>query len=109
MANRPLTLSIPLALSLSACAAGPDYHPRPASELGVPDSWSVSAEQKSREDLSQWWTRFDDPMLTNLVQRAQAANLDVAQAATRLRQARESLVQQRASLFPSLSVSGGVS
>ena len=109
MANRPLTLSLMLALSLSACAVGPDYHPRAASELGVPDAWSVSAGQKAQEDLSQWWTRFDDPMLGSLVQRAQAANLDVAQAVVRLRQAREALVQQRADLFPSLSASGGVS
>lgn len=109
MANRPLTLSLMLALSLSACAAGPDYHPRAASELGVPDAWSVPAGQKAQEDLSQWWTRFDDPMLGSLVQRAQAANLDVAQAVVRLRQAREALVQQRADLFPSLSASGGVS
>jgi len=109
MANRPLTLSLMLALSLSACAVGPDYHPRAASELGVPDAWSVPAGQKAQEDLSQWWTRFDDPMLGSLVQRAQAANLDVAQAVVRLRQAREALVQQRADLFPSLSASGGVS
>lgn len=109
MANRPLTLSIVLALPLAACSVGPDYHPRAASELGVPDAWSVPAGQKAREDLSQWWTRFDDPILASLVQRAQSANLDVAQAVTRLRQARESLVQQRADLFPTLSASGGVS
>ncbi len=109
MSNRPLTLSILLALPLAACAVGPDYHPRAASELGVPDAWSVSADQKAREDLSQWWTRFDDPMLGSLVQRAQSANLDVAQAVVRLRQARESLIQQRANQLPSLSASGGVS
>jgi len=109
MAIRPLTRSILLALPLAACSVGPDYHPRAAAELGVPDAWSVSAGQKAQEDLSQWWTQFDDPMLASLVQRAQATNLDVAQAVVRLRQARESLVQQRASLFPTLSASGGVS
>ena len=109
MANRPLTLSLALMLPLAACSVGPDYHPRAAAELGVPDAWSVPAGQKAQEDLSQWWTRFDDPMLATLVQRAQAANLDVAQAVVRLRQARESLVQQRADLFPSLSASGGIS
>lgn len=109
MAIRPLTQSILLALPLAACSVGPDYHPRAAAELGVPDAWSVSAGQKAQEDLSQWWTQFDDPMLASLVQRAQATNLDVAQAVVRLRQARESLVQQRASLFPTLSASGGVS
>jgi multidrug efflux system outer membrane protein len=109
MANRSLNLSLIFALPLAACSVGPDYHPRAAADLGVPDAWSVPAGQKAQEDLSQWWTRFDDPMLASLVQRAQAANLDVAQAVVRLRQARESLVQQRADLFPSLSVSGGVS
>ncbi|MEP9358406.1 efflux transporter outer membrane subunit [Sphingomonas sp. KR3-1] len=109
MANRPLTLSLLLVLPLAACSVGPDYHPRAASDLGVPDAWSVPAGQKAQEDLSQWWTKFDDPMLASLVQRAQATNLDVAQAVVRLRQARESLVQQRADLFPSLSASGGIS
>jgi multidrug efflux system outer membrane protein len=109
MAKSPLTLSLVLMLPLAACSVGPDYHPRAAAELGVPDAWSVPAGQKAQEDLSQWWTRFDDPMLASLVERAQSANLDVAQAVVRLRQARESLVQQRADLFPSLSASGGIS
>ncbi len=109
MANRPLTLSLALLVPLAACSVGPDYHPRAAAELGVPDAYSVPADQKAREDLTTWWTRFDDPMLARIVERAQAANLDVAQAVTRLRQARESLVQQRAELLPSLSASGGVS
>ncbi|WP_404336563.1 efflux transporter outer membrane subunit [Sphingomonas sp. MMS12-HWE2-04] len=98
-----------LALPLAACTAGPDYHPRSATELGVPDSYSVAANQAAREDLTRWWQKFDDPVLGSLVERAQAANLDIAQAVVRLRQARESLVQQRASLFPSVSASAGVS
>jgi outer membrane protein, multidrug efflux system len=109
MAQRPLVLSLALVLPLAACSVGPDYRPRAAAELGVPDSYSVPADQRAREDLRQWWQRFDDPLLGDLVGRAQAANLDIAQAVTRLRQARESLVQQRASLFPSLSASAGVS
>lgn len=98
-----------LILPLAACSAGPDYHPRTATELGVPDAYSVAATQNAREDLTRWWQKFDDPMLGSLVERAQGANLDVAQAVVRLRQARESLVQQRASLLPSVSASGGVS
>ncbi|WP_448663245.1 efflux transporter outer membrane subunit [Sphingomonas sp. CJ20] len=106
MRCRPSPLILSLTLPLAACAAGPDYHPRTAAQLGVPDSYSVPADQRARDDLRLWWRNFDDPVLGDLVERAQAANLDVAQAVTRLRQARESLVQQRASLFPSLSASG---
>lgn len=97
-----------IALPLAACAAGPDYRPRAPAELGVPDAYSVPADQRARDDLTHWWRQFDDPLLGTLVERAQAANLDVALAVTRLRQARESLVQQRASLFPSVTSSGGV-
>lgn len=109
MARRPLVLTLAFALPLSACAVGPDYRPHTAPELGVPDKYSVPADERAREDLTRWWEKFDDPQLASLVQRAQAANLDIALAVTRLRQARESLLQQRASLFPSVSASGGVS
>lgn len=93
---------------LSACSVGPDYHPRSAGELGVPDAWSVTAAP-SREDLTRWWRNFDDPVLGQLVEQAASANLDVAQAVARLRQAREALVVSRADLLPSLSGSGGYS
>ncbi|MEZ5734736.1 MAG: TolC family protein, partial [Novosphingobium sp.] len=59
------------------------------------------------EDLTRWWNRFDDPVLGELVEQAAAANLDVAQAIARLRQAREALVVSRASLFPTIGGSGG--
>lgn len=97
-----------LTLSLTACAAGPEYRPRSTAELGVPDSWSVSAAPR-RNDLTTWWRSFDDPPLTQLVEQASAANLDLAQALARLRQAREALVVSRAGLFPSVGASAAYS
>ena len=97
-----------LPLILAGCTVGPDYRPRAAAELGVPDAWSVAAAP-TREDLTQWWTRFDDPVLGQLVEQAATANLDVVQAVARLRQAREALVQNRASLLPTVSGSAGYS
>ena len=91
---------------LAGCTVGPDYHPKTAAELGVPDAYSVTAAP-SAEDLTAWWTRFDDPVLGQLVERSRAANTDLAQAVARLRQAREALVQSRSSLLPTLSGSGG--
>ncbi|UVO51950.1 efflux transporter outer membrane subunit [Sphingomonas sp. SUN019] len=90
-----------LPVLLAGCSVGPDYRPRPASELGVPDAYSVTAAP-TPEDLTRWWQRFDDPVLGQLVERAATTNLDIAQAVARLRQAREGLVQSRASLLPSL-------
>jgi NodT family efflux transporter outer membrane factor (OMF) lipoprotein len=93
---------------VSGCAAGPDYRPRSAAELGVPDQWSVTAAPGA-EDLARWWRSFDDPVLGQLVEQAAAANLDVAQAVARLRQAREALVVSRSDLLPGLGASGGYS
>ncbi len=99
-------LLVPLAAGLLAsCAVGPDYKPRSAPELGVPDQWSVTAAPQA-EDLTRWWRNFDDPVLSGLVEQAASANLDLEQAAARLRQARESLIISRAALFPSVSGSG---
>lgn len=109
MARRPIAFTLVFALPLTACAVGPDYRPRTAPELGVPDTYSVPVDQRAREDLARWWEKFDDPQLAAIVRRAQAANLDIAQSVTRLRQARESLIQQRTALFPSVSASAGAS
>ena len=76
------------ATALAGCSVGPDYTPRSAADLGVPDAYSVTAPP-TREDLTRWWTRFNDPMLGSLVEQGAAANTDVAQAVGRLRQARE--------------------
>lgn len=103
------TLVLSAALPLAACAVGPDYHPSSAAKLGVPDSYSVSADQSPPADLTRWWSGFDDPLLTELVDQAATRNLDVGQAIARLRQARESLVQSRAALLPSVSASGSAS
>lgn len=109
MARHPLVLFLAAALPLAGCTVGPDYRPKAPAELGVPEGYSVPANQQQREDLTRWWSKFDDPMLGALVEQGRAANLDVAQAVTRLRQARESLVQSRASLLPQISASAGYS
>ena len=94
------------ALALAGCTVGPDYRAKTPAELGVPTAYSVPAPA-SPEDLTRWWSNFDDPVLGRLVEQARSANTDIAQAIGRLRQAREALVQSRASLLPTLSGSAG--
>lgn len=91
---------------LAGCTVGPDYRPRSAAELGVPQGYSVHAAA-TPEDLTRWWDRFDDPVLGRLVEQARVSNLDITQAVARLRQARESLVQSRSTLLPTVSGSAG--
>jgi multidrug efflux system outer membrane protein len=93
---------------LAGCSVGPNYRPGTPAELGVPDAWSVTAAP-TRADLTRWWTNFDDPVLGQLVEQAATANLDVAQAVARLRQAREALQQSRANLLPTVNGSAGYS
>lgn len=91
---------------LAACSVGPSYRPKSALELSVPAQWSVTAAPQA-EDLTRWWNKFDDPVLSQLVEKASNANLDLAQAVARLRQAREALVVSRSALFPTISGAGG--
>jgi multidrug efflux system outer membrane protein len=109
MSRRAQALLLAAVLPIAGCTVGPDYRPKAAAELGVPPVYSVPADQQAQEDLTRWWGRFDDPMLAQLVEQGRAANLDVAQAVTRLRQARESLAQSRAALLPQISASAGYS
>ena len=95
------------ALTLSACAAGPDYKPpRPAS-LGVPATYIQGNNAPiDVAALANWWTRLGDPALDLLIDRAITSNLDIVQAQVRLLQARESLRQTNAAFLPQVNASG---
>jgi NodT family efflux transporter outer membrane factor (OMF) lipoprotein len=94
-------------LALAACTVGPNYRPPAAGSLSVPDSYYQRPPGAQPADLARWWERFDDPLLTRLVDEATAGNLDLAAASARLTQARESLVQARAGLVPTVTGSAG--
>ena len=96
------------ALVLAACTTvGPDYRAPGPGELPVPESYHGRAPETAPGELARWWERFDDPLLTRLVEEAGAANLDLAVAAARLTQAREALVQAQAGRVPTVGASGG--
>jgi NodT family efflux transporter outer membrane factor (OMF) lipoprotein len=103
-----------IALLLGGCAAGPDYHAPAPTALNVPADYAPpltapapAATVAGQADLAAWWRRFDDPLLTDLIARATASNLQIAQSVARLAQAREALVQARGDLLPSLTGSAG--
>ncbi len=97
-----------LSLPLAACAVGPDYQPPATASLSLPDGYSgPTAAPGEAANLGNWWNRFGDPVLENLVDRALSANLDIAQAVARLRQSRELVVQAGASRLPTVNGSAG--
>ena len=102
---------------LAGCTVGPDYHaPNPAS-LGVPTNYSPPETQGSSAaglnaapvDLASWWQQFHDPLLTELIGRATAGNLQIAQSLARLEEAREARLQAAGNLLPTLGASAGAS
>jgi NodT family efflux transporter outer membrane factor (OMF) lipoprotein len=54
----------------------------------MPIAYASTRPSAEAADLKQWWTRLDDPALNSLIERATEANLDLAIAAQRVREAR---------------------
>lgn len=97
-----------LAASLAAC--NPFHTARRADDVQLeadrrPEAWQQPVGASSAPD--RWWTGFDDPALTAMIDRLLADNLDLAQAWSRLVQSRAVAAQQGAARLPSLDVTGG--
>jgi NodT family efflux transporter outer membrane factor (OMF) lipoprotein len=77
-----------LAISLTGCRVGPDYC---SPAIPVPDVWHQQLENGSyanSEEVRQWWTLFNDPLLNDMVYTAGEQNLDLYAAYQRIQQAR---------------------
>lgn len=94
---------------LGACAVGPDYH---APAFDLPADWSTARNERDSpariEDLSQWWTRFEDPVLNDLITRAIENNPDRAAALASIREARARAKIAGASRYPAVDAGGGL-
>jgi NodT family efflux transporter outer membrane factor (OMF) lipoprotein len=94
---------------LTACAAplAPDNR-RP--DTAVPGHWSgVTSPPTAGQTptaMGNWWQRFNDPLLADLVTQALQANTSVRGAQAALRQARAQRDVQQAGMGPSLGASG---
>lgn len=78
-------------------------------QVAVPSAWSSGGNGASQAaattSLAQWWQRFDDAVLTTLVEQALRANTSVRTAQTALQQARAQVDVQSAGLLPSVGAS----
>ncbi len=74
------------------------------SAVAIPADWSGPGATSALgiSSLADWWQRFNDPLLTQLVTEALRANTSVQTAQAALRQARAQQDLARATLFPSL-------
>jgi NodT family efflux transporter outer membrane factor (OMF) lipoprotein len=95
---------------LTACTTvGPNYSP---PEMKTPAAWKQPTEgvatgkQSSEESLAKWWTTFNDPSLSSLMDRAVAGNLTLKQALNNVRQARIQRGITDAGRFPTVNSAG---
>jgi len=103
-----LLLSV-LALLIGGCMVGPDYT---RQEPEAPQQWhtelqsGLTGSQVGPATLARWWSVLQDPLLSNLEERAIQANLELKEARARVLEARAMRGLERAGLFPTLDAEG---
>jgi outer membrane protein, multidrug efflux system len=113
MLNKPsltLALTVLAAATLSACAGlapGSSAYSRP--QLTLPGNTAsantaAAATTASAQDLRRWWKGFADPVLDALLDEATRNNQDLALASARVLEARASMAQSNANLYPTLDL-----
>jgi NodT family efflux transporter outer membrane factor (OMF) lipoprotein len=96
-----------LAFSAGCMAVGPDYSP---VHVKVPEAWPAIEAKKDTEKqtadmetLARWWTTLEDPILSDLLERAVFNNKELKIALTRIRQSRAALGVAGKQLAPTVA------
>ena len=100
-----------LITSLTGCLKVGPNHVRP--DVQVHKDWNTQLSSSletsgtdTRTTLAMWWTTFNDPKLSGLIERAVAGNLDLKKARSRVREARARRGIAEAGLLPAVGFSG---
>ncbi|MBP9061851.1 MAG: TolC family protein, partial [Rhodoferax sp.] len=105
-ASRPtpqaLTCTLALAFLLGGCAS----QPATPSATSAATTDAASSNPDIANPLAQWWQRFNDPVMSQLITQALQANTSVRSAHAALQQSRALRDVKNASLLPNLSASG---
>ena len=91
---------------LVGCKVGPNFKP---PQTPVPQEWIgplPPSPTAVEPNLVIWWTQFNDPTLTSLVNGAIESNLDLQLAQARIRQARAARGVAAGGLGPSVNATG---
>ena len=99
-----------MAALLAACA--PLSAPPSNASLTLPAAWSEAVAPSNQAQpvtaLARWWLRFDDPLLSALIDDALSANPTVRSAVAALAQSRAMAAVQSAGLGPNVRASASV-
>lgn len=107
--NRLILSIFSLTLGLAGCMATtrPDL-PTAAADPVLQGAGQAFAAPSGDWPVEAWWTSFQDPTLTRLIERAQAANPDLKSASARARATAALADVQAAAQRPSLSASASM-
>jgi NodT family efflux transporter outer membrane factor (OMF) lipoprotein len=109
MKTLPITLATSLALLLGGCVVGPDYHrpqvPMPQQYKELP-GWTAASPEADAAPKGDWWTAFNDPLLNQLEPMVSVSNQTVLQQYANYQEALANVQIARASLFPTLGITG---
>jgi len=103
-----LILALASATALSACMVGPNYvRPTVTTPTAFKEAagWQPARPQDG-VDRGDWWTVFGDDTLNALEQKVAVSNQTIAGDAAAYEEARALVAQQRASLFPTVDLTG---
>jgi len=101
------SLTCAVAVALSSCAVGPDYHRPPFQTTATfkeQGDWKPS-EPDDALSHGPWWHIFDDPVLDGLEQQIDISNQTLKAAADAYRQAQALVSQARAGFWPTIAAS----
>ena len=95
-----------LAIFAAGCTVGPRYRKPVTAVQPFHNAPSIESRQAvlPAPQLDTWWTGFDDPELSRIVERVLNQNLDLAESFTRVEQAWAAAKEAGAKLKPSGSV-----
>lgn len=109
MKTLPTMLVASLALLLGGCMVGPDYHrpqvPMPKQYKELP-GWTAASPAADAAPKGDWWTAFNDPLLNQWEPMVSVSNQTVLQQYANYQEALANVQVARASLFPTLGITG---
>jgi NodT family efflux transporter outer membrane factor (OMF) lipoprotein len=95
------------ALTLAACATGPNYRAEPVTVAASGPFMSAAGSAiTNTAPADDWWRLYQDPVLDRLIADALAANTDLRVAIARLAQARALLRESRGAREPQVGIGG---
>jgi NodT family efflux transporter outer membrane factor (OMF) lipoprotein len=100
------TIILILTLAIASCSVTPDV---PVSSIVMSDHFRNQETHSATQQRVDWWQQFNDPALSQLIEKAASHNYDIRIAVERAKQARSGLTRAESRLYPTVDLTGSYS